>query len=191
MNKLLLTILIFTCKSSFAQDSTLKDLTKIKFDLQLFGNSPVFSAGLSKAFHLGNKALFEARLGVGFYLEFKDNKYPNLTGDYWDEKKEIEPAFSLPIEFTLTPSYKKRISFSIGSCYNFLYFNDVYLTNDPLSPQFGSFRHPIKRLFFSLGSDYRIKNKLFIGLRLLSLYDLDKGFAKPFILPFPSLRYKF
>ncbi|MFN5850058.1 MAG: hypothetical protein ACK5UE_11685 [Chitinophagales bacterium] len=192
MKKIFLTIIAFLMSFlAYSQDSLEKSLTKIRLDLQGFGNSPVFSVGVSKSILLGEKSLIEARLGAGFYFEFKDNKYPTESGDYWYEKNQAEPAYSIPLEFTYTPNYKKKISFSLGAAYNFFHFSNIYLINDPLSPQFGSFRHFVHRMFFSAGADYIIKKKLYLGIRLLSPYDFEKGFATPFTTPYPSIRYKF
>jgi hypothetical protein len=190
MNKLFL-IIVYTLVANaiFSQDSVVNRLTKFRFDLQLFGNSPIFSAGLSKSFLVGKKCLLEARLGAGFYFEFKDNQYPTIDGRSFYEKNTLEPAYSIPLELTYMPNYQKKISFSIGVAYNFFYASSIYA--DPVTFKFTSYRGFSDRMFFSAGADYIIKKRLYLGIRLLSPYDFEKGFAYPFTAPFPSIRYKF
>jgi hypothetical protein len=179
---------ILSLTQVYSQDSVVGKLTKFRFDLQAFGNSPIFSAGVSKSFLVGKKSLIEARIGAGFYFEFKENKYPDDSG-YWIVKTEPEPTYGVPIELTFTPDYNKNFSFSIGAAYT--YFSGLSIYADPVTFQLKNYRAPVERFFFTLGSDYIIKRRLYLGLRLMSIYEFDRGFATPFVAPFPSIRYKF
>ena len=84
----------------FSQDSIVKKLTRFRFDLQVFGNSPVFSAGVSKSYLVGEMSLVETRLGAGFFIEQRNNVYTD--GYNIIEKKELEPVYSIPIVYIYT-----------------------------------------------------------------------------------------
>jgi hypothetical protein len=184
---LCLSILLVSLQG-FSQDSIVKKLTKFRFDIQAFGNSPVFSAGISKSILLGKKSLLEARLGAGFYLELRNNQYAD--GYYFTEKKELEPTYSVPLEFTYTPNYKKRFSFSTGVCY--YTYSSLSIYADTQTFIHHNYRVPVHAIIFTTGSDYNFKNKLYLGLRLLTFYDFEKGFSKniPFLI-LPNIRFKF